>query len=143
MASAWTLFLAVAGGAAVLQDKVFSPKSASHHEESFAEEDGRDTDYIQSASVPGAAGVSASLTDSKKRELYAKAVSMRDDIERAKQRERDFRKKGMGDVAHKQLEHIKGMHESRQEFYADFYEITRAELDAIVARGDAEKWPRD
>ena len=143
MATAWTLFLVVAGGAAVLQDKVFSPEAAQHHEEHFADTGEVAPNTIRTASAPGNSGGKALLDDSTQREIYAKAVSMRDDIERAEQREREFRAKGMGEVAHKQVEHIKGMHESRQEFFADFYEISRAELDEIVARGDRENWPRD
>ena len=143
MAAAWTLFLVVAGGAAVLQDKVFSPKAAQHHEEQFADTDGVAPNTTRTASVRENSSESASPGDAKQREIYAKAVSMRDDIKDAEQRERDFRAKGMGEVAHKQVVHIKGMHESRQEFYAEFYDISRAELDEIIARGDRENWPHD
>ena len=149
MAVAWTLFLAVAGGAVILRDKVFAPKVVPHQQESVAaggptttvERDSRAPVPRPSrpASIPRDPG-NTPLDDATRREIYAKAVSLRDDIERAVERERDFRAKGMGDVAQQQVEHIKDMHESRQEFYADFYQISRAELDAIIARGDRENW---
>ena len=74
-----------------------------------------------------------------RREIYAAALSMRDDIERATDRKRGLDT----EVAEKQIEHIKKMHENRLEFATKFHKITREQLDEIIAEGDRKGWPID
>jgi hypothetical protein len=154
MALAWTLFLALAGGVAVLQSKmpeIFGgdpgrqARDRANPAQGFA--------IAGSGSAPQSAGSHPATRSSARNErgldeatrykIYAKATSLRDNIAQAEQREREFRAKGMGEVAARQVEHIRGMHEDRQEFIASFYDISREELDEIVARGDRGDWPRD
>jgi hypothetical protein len=80
--------------------------------------------------------------ESTRREIYRAAIRMRKHLERAEDRRSDYLSRGLKvDVSEKQIEHIKKMAEKDLEFKARFYEITRAQLDEIIAEGDRNRWP--
>jgi len=159
VAVSWILFLALFGGVAILT--LISPneaepraerkstirpiesKSTSRAADPAEFADANEASRIQTTSLPGHEPEADALDKITRRKIYARATSLLDDIESAKQRKRKVGSEGLkGEVARTQLEHIQGMHESRQDFTENFYKITRSELDEIIDEGDRKRWPR-
>lgn len=57
---------------------------------------------------------------------------------------RESRRKGRStSVPEKQVAHIKGMYEKDLEFTMNWYDISRSELDQVLAEGDQMGWTRN
>ena len=82
--------------------------------------------------------------ESVRREIYAKATRMIDSLDGAEDRLRESRRKGRStSVPEKQVAHIKGMYEKDLEFTMNWYDISRSELDQVLAAGDQMGWTRN
>ena len=132
----WTLFMILAGGVAVFRQRfpdLMASKPAMRVENTQKAISSGIDDLTKKAEE------SIMSSEEARREIYAAALSMRDDIERATDRKRGLDT----EVAEKQIEHIKKMHENRLEFATKFHKITREQLDEIIAEGDRKGWPID
>ena len=137
----WVLFLAVAGGVALIQTR-FPGLTQTKHSRPVSGTQNADPSSI-GQQTPGLQ--ETVLTDeAQRREIYAKAVRMRKHLELAIARKSDRRDRGLDTkISDRQIEHVREMHEKRLEFMARFYKITREQMDEIIAEGDRERWPRE
>jgi hypothetical protein len=140
-AACWALFLGLLGGVATVQTR-FPDFMQTKHTRPVAGTQNADPSSIgQFVSKP----LENVLADeAKRREIYVRAVSMRQHMERANARRSERRDKGLDlTVVDKQIEHIKKMHANRLDFTTRFYNITRQQLDEIIAEGDRKRWPTE
>jgi hypothetical protein len=136
-AACWVLFLAVAGGVALIQNRFPGLTNSEHFHTQKADPSGIGEQTPDRQEIV--------LNDeAQRREIYAKAVRMRKHLELAVARREERRERGLDtEVSDKQIEHIKGMHEKRLEFMTRFYRISRQQLDDIIAEGDRKRWPTE
>lgn len=137
----WALFLAVAGGVALLQTR-FPALIQSRHSRPVTGTQNADPSSIGQQTPDLQQTI---LTDeTQRREIYAKAVRMRRQLELAIARKEERRERGLNtDVSDQQIAHIRDLHEKRLEFMTRFYKISREYLDEIIAEGDRKRWPTE
>ena len=135
----WTLFVAFLGGLAVLGER-FPALTNSKCPIPITNTQRANLSDIAHDVRRDVAG--ALSDESVRRKIYAMAVRMRKHLEWAKAQREDRLAKGLDvKVLDRQIEHLNRMHEKQLEFTAQFFKITRKQLDEIITEGDRERWP--
>jgi hypothetical protein len=140
-AACWVLFLAGAGGVALIQTRFPGLMQTKHTRPMSGTQNADPSSMGQQ--TPGLQ--ETVLTDeAQRREIYAKAVRMRKHLELAIARKSDRRDRGLDTkISDRQIEHVREMHEKRLEFMTRFYKITREQMNEIIAEGDRARWPTE
>jgi hypothetical protein len=128
--SAWTVFVVFLFALTALQAKYpkLDPARAKHAQSESKMTMAKATAFDNVSSQEPEA-----LTEEKRRDIYIMAMRTRSHIEFAK---------GNGASA-EHLARLEQVHQRRLDFTARFHDITRKEVDEIVAEGHYNNWPRE
>ena len=128
--SAWTVFVVFLLAMAALQAK--HPQLEPAGNRLLREATSKNTVESSVATAPAAIDPDV-LDEDKKRKIYLMATRTRSHIKFARD----------NNSSYEHIKRLEDMHESRMDFTARFYKITRTQVDDIVAEGDFNNWPTD